>query len=75
MKILGSSLSESDFPAGQFNSSANLLNYLIWHLVEYLPGDQFGAVCKLSLSLPDDAPEDGEEMLPIPGFYEIAWKR
>jgi hypothetical protein len=42
--------------------------------VEYLPGDEFGDVCRISL-----APESGQDFdqvpIPGPGGYEVTWRR
>ncbi|TFY76432.1 hypothetical protein EWM64_g7579, partial [Hericium alpestre] len=40
---------------------------------DWLPGDEFGAHCRVTIS-PDDEPEEGDAITG-PGEYELAWRR
>jgi hypothetical protein len=41
---------------------------------EYLPGDEFSDICRISLA-PDEEYDYASESIPGPGEYEITWRR
>ncbi len=49
-----------------------MLVFCLW-LPEWLPGDVFAAVCRISLSLEDEPGED--HVISGPGEYELSWRR
>lgn len=58
-------------------TSGTLINFLplvfyLW-FPEWLPGDEFAAVCRISLSLEDEPGED--HVVSGPGEYELSWRR
>lgn len=54
-----------------FHSCPHLFFYMM--VPEWLPGDEFAAVCRVSLSLED---EPGEvNVVSGPGEYELSWRR
>lgn len=48
--------------------------FVLLLLIEYLAGDEFSDVCRISLA-PDNGQDSDQSPIPGPGEYEIAWRR
>jgi len=55
-----------------FRYSAGLT--LIFIHAEYLPGDEFSDICRITLA-PDEEHDYASRSIPGPGEYEITWRR
>jgi len=74
-RVLECSLDEDEDDVTSGTLSPFLMLVLVFYLwlTEWLPGDEFAAVCRISLSLEDEPGEDHE--VSGPGEYELSWRR